>query len=222
MLSHHFSILLLSCLVGCSAFQEYNPLLAQPTDGSTIKCPPSPDFAVPAAPCAAAKGLPGNNLFCVDFSSISDQMLGNQPLPQQLTNWSFNNPPNCWEVQGGKLQVVNFSGFMSTCAFTMPMVSSADYGQYSSFILSLVQTVSISEAASQQVQVMLGANDPLNRLMTQWTGKQARQQSIVEIGKSDLPGDPGAYQPLFVFSATTTAGGGYSGWNIESIAVNAQ
>ncbi len=212
--------LCLSSLTGCEIWQQIDD-----GGGTSAHCDlkgfTPPDMTTPPA-CQAAKGLAGKNLLCVDFSSITDQMLGSQPLPQQLTNWSFNNPPNCFEVMGGKLQVVNFSGFMSTCAFTMPSINSADYGKYNSFTLALVQTVSISEPASQKVQVMLGANDPLNRLMTQWTGKQARQQSVVEIAKADLPGNPGAYQPLFLFSATGTAGAPYSGWTVESIAVNAQ
>lgn len=191
---------------------------SSPTDG---KCPSvQPDMTVTPAKCAAAKGLAGDNLFCVDFSSIADQSLGATP-PAKLDRWDFVT--NCggmnWEIAGGKLQLKNFAMFMSSCGFLMPSLTAIEYGKYNSFTLSVVQRVDISETASQKVQVMLGTDDPLTRLLTQWTGKQAHQQSIVVTNKGDLPNGSTTYQPLFKISSTTTAGGSYQGWQIESIAI---
>ena len=188
------------------------------SDGS--KCPAPPDLTPLAAPCAAAKGLGGDILRCIDFSAIADGPITNPP-PAQLTGWDFNNPPNCWEIANGKLQVRNFSSFASSCGFLMPAVSATDYNKYNRFTLSLVHRVDISEAASQTVQVLLGVDQPLTRLVTQWTGKQARQQSVLAISKPDLPnGGTNSYQPLFKITSGGMVGSINQGWQIESIALS--
>ncbi len=174
-----------------------------------------PDLAVAPPKCAAAKGLQGDNLLCVDFKDVQ--------MPSSLTGWNFNCMQvfDSWTTTGGKLQVNNFSTFMSTCSFTLPALSAADYQKYSSFTLSVVQRVHIDDMSGQTAQVMLGADAPATRLITQWTGKGARQTSTLTITKADLPnGGTGAYQPLFKITSTTTAGGSFQGWLIESIAVN--
>jgi hypothetical protein len=208
------SLLPVLCLIALSACRSWTPLDGE--DGGA-GCPVQdaglpPDMTTPPPKCAAAKGLQGDNLLCVDFKDV--QMLSS------LAGWNFNcmQVADSWISSGGKLQVNSFSTFKSTCTFTMPALSSADYQKYSGFALSLVQQVSLDESAAQKVQVMQGADDPLNRLLTQWTGKQARQQSVTTVSKSDLPG--GAFQPLLKLSATNTAGGIYQGWQIESIAIN--
>ena len=50
-----------------------------------------PDLSQPdlAPPCAAASGLPGDNLLCVDFSAIPEGSLG-ASLPAKLTGWAIN------------------------------------------------------------------------------------------------------------------------------------
>jgi len=67
--------------------------------------------------------------------------------------------------------------------------------------------------------VMLGQNDPQNRLIDQTTGKQPRKQWVHTIAKSALPNGGNGYQPVFNLSASLTAGGTSQGWLIESIAV---
>lgn len=39
--------------------------------------------------CAAAKGIPGANLICVDFSTIQDGVIGTPP-PTKLARWDFD------------------------------------------------------------------------------------------------------------------------------------
>ena len=53
-------------------------------------CPSGPDMATPRPKCAAANGLAGDNLICVDFTSLAAQALNNTgSLPAVLKNWDF-------------------------------------------------------------------------------------------------------------------------------------
>lgn len=178
------------------------------------------DMTPPPPKCAAAKGLPGDNLICADFTS-----------PQTIVDltaagWNFASTMSgtCagWTVANSKLQVTSFGTLASgSCGFTLPALSASDYQKYSSFTLSVVQRVHIDENAGQTAQVMLGADAPSTRLVTQWTGKGARQTSTMAMAKTDLPnGGTNTYQPWFKISSTTTAAGSFQGWLIESIAVN--
>lgn len=183
-----------------------------------------PDLSQPdlAPPCAAASGLPGDNLLCVDFSAIPEGSLGTS-LPAQLSGWNFANAvPDCWEIKSGKLQVVNFAGFMSDCRFTMPAINlnDADKQKYASLTLAIVHRVDLSEA-DQKIQVMLGQDDPNKRLVTQWTGRQQRQVSTIALMRADLPtAVSGMVQPLLKVSSVAPYP--FLGWQIESIAINAR
>lgn len=219
MRSTWLSLVWLLNIAGCGVTVEDN-------DGGTVKCPQNDmrssqmDMTPPAAKCAAAKGLPGDNLICADFTS-----------PQTLVDlsaagWNFMSAMSgtCtgWTVTNGKLQLANY-GTLATgsCGFLLPALSAADYQKYSSFTLSVVQRVHIDEASGQTAQIMLGADAPATRLVTQWTGKGARQISTLTMLKTDLPNaGSNTYQPLFKIASMTTAGGTFQGWLIESIAVN--
>ncbi len=214
--------LTLLCILGLGGCQQYD-LTVERTDagvrGVDGHCPAPADMTAVAS-CAAAAGLAGTVLenLCIDFSTISDQMLGSQPLPQQLTNWSFNNPPNCWEIASGKLQIVNFSMFATTCAFSMPALSASDYNKYNSFTLSVVQTLDLNPA-QQKAQIMMGQADPLMRLVDWATGTQPRQKRVYEIAKTALPnGGTNAFQPLFQIQSGMGSSAN-AGWLIESVAV---
>lgn len=79
---------------------------AQPTeqfaDGG--KCPALSDIATITPPCAAAKGLAGDSLICIDFSSVADQAL-TKPSPSELAGWDFEAPRiDCWQILNGRLQ----------------------------------------------------------------------------------------------------------------------
>lgn len=186
------------------------------TDGK----PATADMAVAPPKCAAAKGLSGDNLLCVDFDKVT------QLTDPALAGWSFtavmSGTCTGWAVANNKLQVTSYGTLANgSCGFTLPALSASDYQKYGSFTLSIVHRVDISETVSQKVQVMMGADDPLTRLVTQWTGKGARQFSTMTMAKADLPnGGTGTYQPLLKIASTNTAGGGFQGWLIESIAVN--
>lgn len=202
-------------LVGCLGYEPH---------GDSGVCKPADmkgdlQDLTPAKPkCDAAKGLAGDNLFCVDFSSVPEQVLTTPP-PAQLPGWNFEKfANNCWQVLGGKLQVQAFSTFASTCGFLMPAVSPSDYQKYNSFTLSVVQTVDLN-TTKQFSWIYLG-NDLANQQVSTTTGTNPRQRNITEFAKSALPnGGSGTYQPLFKITSTTMVGTSNAGWQIESIAV---
>ena len=186
-----------------------------------------PDLAMPPpAKCAAAKGLTGDAIICVDFSSTADQILGSS-LPQVLNGWTFGKDAmnnDCWQIAGGKLQVKNFGTFVGTCSFTMPLtdLAAAANQKYQSVTLAVVQRVDLNASAlpPQSAKSMLGLDDP-SRLLTTTTDKTPRQQQVYTLTRSDLAGVPGVgtnFQPLFKLSSAAVAPGN-TGWQIESIAV---
>jgi len=193
---------------------------AQPTeqfaDGG--KCPALSDMAIKTPPCAAAKGLAGDSLICIDFSSVADQAL-TKPSPSELAGWDFEAPRiNCWQILNGRLQVQNFPTFMDSCGFRLPEVNLADYQKYNSFTLSVVQTVDLN-AQKQTSWIYLGLDLAAQQIVTN-TGINPRQRNIYEVAKSVLPnGGNNSYQPLFKISSTFAGGAAYQGWQIESIAV---
>ena len=204
-------------LLSLSGCQHSLEPLEPPADGG--KCPAPPDLTPLAAPCAAAKGLGGDILRCIDFSAIADGPITNPP-PAQLTGWDFNNPPNCWEIANGKLQVRNFSSFASSCGFLMPAVSATDYNKYNRFTLAVIQTVDLNDQ-QQRAQILLGLDDPGTRLLKQETGKQPRQRNLYEVTRTALPnGGTNSYQPLFKITSGVGVGGTAQGWQIESIAIS--
>lgn len=215
MRTHALMILGLSVLGACA---QWTPVDDGGTTCTECKCPAPPDLLLPTPKCDAAKGLPGENLICFDFSSIGDQTLTTPP-PPQLSGWDFEKfDKSCWQILNGKLQVKNFSTFMGNCGFLMLGVKPSDYQKYNSFTLSVVQTLVIDKQ-QQAALVYLGTDlDP--RLVDATTGTQPRQQRIYAINKTALPnGTSYAYQPLFKLASGITIG--LAGWQIESIAINA-
>lgn len=179
------------------------------SDGGTTQ---PPDLLPPIPKCAAAKGLSGDPLTCVDFSTATIAALTND-------GWNFNNPPDCWEIANSRLQIKNFGGFASSCGFTTKALSPADYQKYASFTLSIVHRVHV-DGQQQRAQIMLGGDDQDNRLLTWMTGKQPRSQWTQTVLKSDLPSMAlGSFQPLFKITSGAMTGTLYQGWQIESIAI---
>lgn len=207
----------LSLLAGCRQGVEISDGFCEPLDLKTSTSMDM-DMAMPAK-CDAAKGLPDNNLLCIDFSSVPDQTLSNPP-PQMLSGWDFNNPPNCWEVAAGQLQIKGFSGFMSNCSFLLPAVKASDYTKYNRFTLAIVQSLDLN-TTGQRAQIMMGLDDPMDRLVDWATGKQAMQQRIYAIDKTALPNGGNGYQPLFKIISSVMVGSTAQGWKIKSIAINA-
>ncbi len=178
-----------------------------------------PDLAMPPpAKCAAAKGLAGEPIICVDFDKVSGLS------DQGLKDWNFTG--NCiagWEINGGKLQVKNFGAFVGTCSFTMPLtdLAAAANQKYQSVTLAVVQRVDVDQNAlpPQTAKLILG-QDLAQREFTTLTGKNPRQQNQYTLTRSDLAAVPGVgtnFQPLFKLSSGALYAG--TGWQIESIAV---
>lgn len=183
-----------------------------------LNCP-SVDLAPPAPKCAAAKGLTGDTLLCVDFKDLATQVLG-ATNPAPIDAWNFDKADKgCWEINGGKLQVKNFGSFVGTCSFSMPLtdLSSSANLKFQSVTLAVVQRVDVNPV-SQKAQLMLGLDDPTTRLIDETRGTQPTQQRVYTVQKVALPNGGGAaYQPLFKLTSGASYSG--SGWQIESIAV---
>lgn len=199
---------------GCDQLHE------QSIDG--IKCPTSSDMATPELKCTAAKGLSGDNLFCIDFDSFPNQPLG-ATLPSELGHWDFTT--NCggkfWEINSGKLQIQNFGQFASMCGLLMPSIdlNQSQYKKYNTVTLSIIQRVDINNPLQTAVGALGSAASP--RTFWTATGKSERHQLIVSLPKTDpVPmAAGGLYQFLFQISSSVMAGGTAQGWQIESIAV---
>ena len=190
------------------------------TDGGTSstdqKCSAAVDLGPATAKCAAAKGLAGNNLACVDFNQVTD--LTSDP---KVTGWKFD-ATGCWEIAAGKLQVKSFKDFMGTCGLTLPPqnLADADKQKYQSLTLSVIHTLDLNKQR-QQAGIYLGVALDTQQM---WlgTGTNPRQVSTVTVAKAALPnGGNSIYQPLFNLTSTAQVGNVNQGWQIESIAVNA-
>jgi hypothetical protein len=194
------------------------------TDGGQIivsgSCDASspPDLKPPAAACAAAQGLTGDTLACIDWNTLTDQTLTNPP-PAALPGWLFGKDSNlndCWEIRGGKLQIKNFPAFVSNCFVKMPALTSTDYAKYSSFTISLLHAIDINKQ-KQSATIYLNQIFDTQQLWSE-TGTNPRQTTTIKIDKAALPnGGTSTYQPVFQLSSGQIYGS--NGWQIESIAI---
>lgn len=191
-------------------------------------CPAGSDMmATPIPKCAAAKDLPGDNLFCVDFTSLSDQRLDNMgTLPAILDKWDFvSDCPNTvsngspyWEIKNQRLIINNFPKLSGVCGFIMPPTdaSSEEFKKHSKFTVSVIQTLNLSKP-QQSMGIYLNTPQDGHQIWSN-QGKSPRQVSTVTIEKAALNGTNG-YQPVFQFETMTFVG--LTSMEIESIAVNA-
>lgn len=131
---------------------------------------------------------------------------------------------NCpgWQIVNSLLQVQNFSSFANgTCGFTTQPITAAQIQKYKRLTLSVQQRIDLSDP-EQKAQLFLDdATDPQN-LMWQLTGKKnvARQQTTFTIDMADLPVSlKSGFK--WVFQLNSKLAVGRNGWQIESIAVNA-
>lgn len=205
---------------GCADAVNYDELHKycseewKPDLGGTL-----PDLSVVGPKCAAAKGLSGDAIVCVDFDKVSGLS------DQALTGWDFTT--NCgagWQIAGGKLQVKNFGGFVGTCSFMMPLVDLGALGnqKYSSVTLAVVQRVDLNQNASppQTAKLLLGL-DVATREFSTVTGSSPAQQNVHVLSRTVIQTMTGGtnFQPLFKLTSGAAAGSSFSGWQIESIAV---
>jgi hypothetical protein len=183
--------------------------------GPEMTCPSPPDLATPASKCAAAKGLAGDNLLCVDFKDV-------QALTS-LSGWDFSCTGGAsWGSTGGYLQVNNFGTFDKECTATLPKLNlnDADKQKYKSLTLSLVQRIDLNDP-EQRAQVFLNDTNDATRQMYAATGKKtpSRQLTTITLDKSDLPA-PVGNAPQWILRLSSSVPVGRQGWQIESIAIN--
>jgi hypothetical protein len=216
-------LLIVLALTGASLQCQYGDFVPNP-DYLAQNCPAyladlkvncaMPDLAPPQPKCAAAKGLTGDAIVCVDFDKLSGLS------DQTVKDWNFTPGGGCpgWEIVGGKLQVKNFGAFVGTCSFTMPLtdLAAAANQKYQSVTLAVVQTLDLNPA-KQGASAYLGVRLPSQQI---WytTGTNPKTVTSLQIAKAALPnGGTSLYQPLF--ELTSALAGGATGWQIESIAV---
>lgn len=208
------SLLALTLAAGLLACERGPRVTEVPPESCASSDMRAGDLPPPTPACAAAQGLPGDNLLCVDFDklpSLSDS---------KLMGWDFEQAARgCWELLGGKLQVRSFSTFMGSCGFLLPPLSSTDYQKYASFTLSIVQTLDINKQ-KQSAYIYLGLDQDTQQLWFD-TGTYPKRRTTVELTKSALPnGGSGSYQPLFKLTSGAMVGSVNAGWQIESISIN--
>ena len=204
-------------LLGCMELRH--------TDDAGTTCTPqdqstTPADLSPAAPkCAAAKGLPGDNVLCVDFDKVS------QLTDPALAGWNFNAPTSAgcmgWQISGGKLQVKMYSALNTYCGITMPAfdLKLPSNQNYLNAVISILHTVDVVEG-QQQAKIYAGAVGA-GRQLVSLTGKNSRSTNILSISKSDIPTIVNnVFQPVLLLDSGVMAGGTAQGWNIESIAIN--
>jgi hypothetical protein len=194
----------------------------EPRDDIDFACldnPPKPvtdmTMITPPPKCAAAAGLAGDNLLCVDFKDV--QTLGS------LTGWTFSCVGgSSWGTMDGLLQVNNFGMFMDECTAKLPTtnLNDADKQKYKALTLSLIHRIDLNDP-EQKAQIFLNDSNDTTRLMYFATGKKnpSRQQTTITLDKADLPAMINN-APQWQFKLSSTLKVGRQGWQIESIAVN--
>jgi len=217
MTSTRLLMISLGFLAGC-IYSEPRPDVDLACPSTDAKPSTSSDMAVAPPKCAAAAGLAGTNLLCVDFDKVT------QLTDPALAGWNFNaNMANCWQISGGYLQVQNFGSFMGNCGLTLPPIDlkQSDKQQYQRVTLALLHRIDMSDP-DQQAQIFLDV-DSAARLAHQMTGKPGFPTLLtttVTVNKADVPGALMSVYKFFLKASALNALGGRQGWQIQSIAVN--
>jgi len=204
-------------LSGCSAFDDLY-YVHKNLDVEDMATCSSCDMAAPLT-CAAAKGIVGTPLVCVDFASVQD--LAKDP---KVNGWNFaaGKPTTCpgWE-SAGVLRLKDFSTFSGDCYFSLPQITNAQIGQYQRLTLSIQQSIDIL-TGSQDAQIFLDIVAP-ERLMWRGNGhpigrplKVPSQRTTITVDAKRLP-DTNGFSWLFELSSSSQAM--LQGWTFESIAV---
>ena len=205
-------------LTGCTS--------VEPRDDVDLSCsrtdakPNSSDMATAVPKCAAAAGLPGTNLLCVDFDKVT------QLSDPALAGWKFDAATPCpgWQISGGALQVQSFGTFMGNCGVTLPPIDFklAANQTYQRATIALVHRVDMSDP-DQKAQVFIDLDDPA-RLIHQTTsrpGIPTLTTTTLTVNKADLPMGLMNVYKFFLKASALNIVGGRQGWQIQSIAVNA-
>jgi hypothetical protein len=218
MTAHRILLPMALMLAGCPTLTDL------PTDGgncATTDMPGSgnPDMTAPVAKCAAAKGLAGDNLLCVDFDKVT------QLSDPALAGWKFDTATPCpgWQISGGALQVMSFGTFMGNCGLTLPPIDfkQADKANYQRATLALLYRLDMSDI-DQQAQIFMDLDNPSTRLLHQMTGRPSMPTlatTTLTVNKADLPMALSSVYKFFL-KVSSSAVSGRPGWQIQSIAVN--
>ena len=216
MRSNHIILVGMLSLVGCDS-QIVQRMTV--TDGGSfyadLQCPAIDMVPTPVTPkCAAAKGLSGDNLLCVDFAKV--QMLSS------LSDWTFSCVGgSAWTTTDGMLQVSNFATFKDECTAKLPAINlnDADKTKYKSLTLSVLHRIDLSDP-EQKAQIFLNDSSDQTRLTYFATGKKnpSRQTTAISLDKTDLPAMINN-APQWLLKLSSSLQVGRQGWQIESIAV---
>ena len=206
-------------LAGCAKLED-KPLDLVALCGGDLGSASTADMVTttPVAKCAAAKGLSGDNLLCVDFDKIASL------TDAALTGWKFDaNMAGCWQISGGYLQVQNFGSFVGNCGLTLLPIDFkvAANQSYQRATIAIVHRVDMNDA-DQKAQVFIDLDDPA-RLIHQTTGKPGvptLTTTTLTINKVDLPGAVNSVYKFFLKAGSLGTYSTRQGWQIQSIAVN--
>ena len=173
------------------------------------------DLAPAPAKCAAAKGLSGDVLLCVDFDKVTGLDA------KELKGWDFNVFTACsgWEISNGNLQIKDFQNLAKDCAFLMPMIDITDGNIQNAqeLILSVSFSLDINRL-KQSAKISIGGMTDERNIWQSFNG-QINQNLIIKMSKPNIPnGGNNVYQPVFQLSSMS-ANSGFNGWQIKSIAV---
>ncbi|MBL9003026.1 MAG: hypothetical protein JNJ46_02205 [Myxococcales bacterium] len=158
-------------------------------------------------------------LLCADFTTS---------LP--ASGWTFDKdcgdtPKSNWIIAQGALVLSDFDSFKlglteTACSFKPPKLNATDLAGLKTLTLAILQSVDVrSETTNQRAQILLdGQTVPL----VQFTGGISNS-SVPPFRRSLITIEPNDFstglQAMFSVVTKGSAGAGYAGWQIKSIAV---
>ena len=176
------------------------------------------DLTQAPAKCAAAKGLSGDVLLCVDFDKVAGL-----DAPE-LKGWDFNVLSACsgWEISSGALQIKSYQMLKTDCAFLIKNINLADFSvqKFQEFTLSVKYNIEINRLKQQMAKIYMGSNNE-ERIMWQKAFVQPEQTLSIKMAKLNIPnGGNNSYQPMFyLYNPGSSESPGFAGWQIKSIAI---
>ncbi|MFO0578462.1 MAG: hypothetical protein U1A78_31035 [Polyangia bacterium] len=179
-----------------------------------------PDSAQPTTTCAAAQGIAGKPLVCVDFKT--GMVLESDP---KLQNWTFScdsGGTRKWQVTNNALNASPFGAAAENCRITTESIdlnAQANSG-YTRVTLALLQRVALDEQRHRGY-VFFDGDFPVNQVHVV-TGAQTQKSTVntlITIKKEDiLPALMNKFK--FTLKASSSApGSSQDGWQFESIAI---
>ena len=146
-----------------------------------------PDFAQPTTTCAAAQGIAGKALACMDFKN--GVVLESEP---KLQNWAFacdSGGNRKWQVTNNALNASPFGAVAENCRITTETIdlNAQSNSGYSRVTLALLQRVDLDEQRHRGY-VFLDGDFAANQIHVV-TGAQTQKgivNTLVTVKKEDL------------------------------------